>query len=80
MLHLDIVILTKIKFYMGMVTDLIKYSYSSLAKTNKSYICIFSVGLDMLFSRTLKKIFVLRTPSSPSFKCIVQRLDVHGKS
>ena len=61
-----------------MLTDLIKCNYR-LPKTNRSYMHIFSIGLDLLLSNSLKNIFVLRTSSEPSFKAIVKRLNVHLK-
>ena len=64
---------------MMMLTDLIKCNYR-LPETNRSHMRIFSIGLDLLLSDTLKSIFVLRTSRSPSFKDIVKRLNVHVKS
>ena len=54
---------------MVLLNDLIKYDYR-LPKTNRSYINISSIGLDLLFSKSLKNIFVLRTSSSPIQTCM----------
>ena len=59
-----------------MLTDRIKCNYR-VPKTNRSYM---RVGLDLPLSNTLRNIFVLRTSSSPSFKGIVKRLNVHVES
>ena len=40
-----------------MLTDLIKYNHQ-LPKTNKSYMRISSIGLDLLLANTLKTVFV----------------------
>ena len=65
-----------LNFSVVMLTDLIKCNYR-LPKTNRSYMRIFSIGLYLLLSNTLKNIFVLRTSSSPSFNGTVKRLNVH---
>ena len=62
-----------------MVTDLIKCNYQ-LPKTNGPYMRIFSIGLDLLLSNTLKNIFLLRTSRSTSFKDVAKRLNMHVKS
>ena len=65
-----------LNFSVVMLTDLIKCDYR-LPKTNRSYMRIFSIGLYLLLSNTLKNIFVLRTSSSPSFNGTVKCLNVH---
>ena len=62
-----------------MLTDLLKCNYW-LPKTNRSYMRIFSIGKDFLLSNILKNIFVPGTSTSPGFKGIVKRLNVHVKS
>ena len=56
-----------LNFSVVMLTDLIKCNYR-LPKTNRSYMRIFSVSLNLLLSKTLKNIFVFRSSSWPSFK------------
>ena len=58
--------------------NLIKCIYR-LQKTNRSYTCFFSAGLDLLFLNVLKEIFVFGTSSSPSFKSIVWDSKGHSK-
>ena len=48
------------KFSVLMLIDLIKCKYR-LRKTKTSYICIFSVCLDLLFVNVLKEMFALGT-------------------
>ena len=50
-------------FSVVMLTDLIKCNYR-LRKTYRSYTCIFSAGLDLIFSNVLKVIFVLSALSA----------------
>ena len=57
-----------------MLTDLIKCNYP-LAKTNRSYMCIFSISLDLLFSNVFKIIFELNLKIYA-----VRYSDVHEKS
>ena len=55
-----------------MLTDLIQCNYR-FRKSNKSFMGIFSVDLDLFFSNILKEVFVPATSSSPSVKSIVYR-------
>ena len=65
-------------FSVVLLNYLIQCNYQ-LPKTNRSCTCIFSIGLGLLSSNILKKFFVLRTWSSPSFKWIVSHSHVHEK-
>ena len=72
LLHLGTFILTKLKLLCGDADWSWNYP---LPKTNRSYIGIFSVGLDLHVSNAIKKIFLLRTSSSLSFKCMLYILN-----
>ena len=70
LLHIDTLLSQNSNFSVAMITDLIKCN-CRLRKTNKSYMRIFSVGLDLACSNVLKEIFVLGTSISTNFECIV---------